>query len=83
MGWVRINGMLPAKIRKARRNRRDDDTDYNDVHKDFTKTDVSKEMQQCVLKGIEKKRSIKVLSEREAARERKVRIHVDIIIVFL
>lgn len=71
MGWTRINGVLPLKVLKTLKQN-DDDIDYSDVHKDFAKTDVSKEMSQCKLHGIEKKRSIKVLSEREAARERKV-----------
>lgn len=70
MGWTNINGVLPQKSEK--RHSRQENTDYVDVHKDFTKTDVAKEMSTNVLKGIQTKRDVKVLSEREAHRQRKV-----------
>lgn len=73
MGWTCIDGMLPKKpLQKPRRKWEQDDIDLTDVHKDFTKTNVAKEMSKSVLKGIQTKREVKELSEREAHRQRKV-----------
>lgn len=73
MGWTDLNGVLPKKPeKKTKKGWQIEDIDLNDVHKDLTKTDVEKEMRSSVLKGIEIKKDLKVLSEREAHRQRKV-----------
>lgn len=73
MGWTNINGVLPKKPeKKHKRHWGADEFDLTDVHKDLTKTDVNKEMRSCILNGIQTKRDVKVLSEREAQRQRKV-----------
>lgn len=76
MGWTCMDGVLPKKpAQKQKRHWELDGIDLTDVHKDFTKTNVEKEMRSCVLKGIQNKREVKVLSEREAHRQRKVFKH--------
>lgn len=73
MGWINLDGVLPKKHNAKPKQRWEiEEIDLNDVHKDLTKTDVNKEMKNSTLKGIEKKREIKILREREALRERKV-----------
>lgn len=73
MGWTTLNGVLPKKpVKKSKQKWQIDEIDLTDVHKDFTKTDVEKEMRSNVLEGIQSKREVKVLSEREAHRQRKV-----------
>lgn len=73
MGWQLLNGVVPVKVEKKRKNKWIvEDIDWSDVHKDFTKTDVAKEMRGSVLKGIERKHDLKKPSEREALRARKV-----------
>lgn len=73
MGWTNLNGVLPKKPeKKTKRNCLIDEIDLTDVHKDLTKTDVAKEMLGNELQGIQTKREVKVLSEREAHRQRKV-----------
>lgn len=72
MGWTKIDGVLPKRLTKKPKHWEQDDIDLTDVHKDFTKTNVAKEMSGSVLKGIQNKRDVKVLSEREAHRQRKV-----------
>lgn len=75
MGWTNLCGILPKKSEtKSKRNRRFDEIDLSDVHKNFTKTNISKEMNSCILKGIQAKRDLKIPSEREAHRQRKVDI---------
>ncbi|XP_031618951.1 deoxynucleotidyltransferase terminal-interacting protein 2 [Contarinia nasturtii] len=72
MGWTNINGVLPVKPdKKPKRQWQTEEFDLTDVHKDLTKTNVEKEMSTNVLKGIQAKREVKVLSEREAHRQRK------------
>lgn len=79
MGWINLDGVLPKKPNAKPKHRWElEEIDLNDVHKDLTKTDVDKEMKKSTLKGIEKKREIKILREREALRERKVIISVYI-----
>lgn len=73
MGWTNLDGVLPKKPeKKSKRHSRFEEIDLSDVHKDLAKTDVDKEMRTNTLKGIEKRREIKILREREALRERKV-----------
>lgn len=73
MGWTKICGVLPKKQdNKSKRHRNFEETDLNDVHNNFMKTDISKQMSTCVLKGIQAKRELKIPSEREAHRQRKV-----------
>lgn len=75
MGWTQINGVLPVKpANKEKKRWEQENFDLTDVHKDFTKTNVEKEMKTNVLTGIQKKREVKELSEREAHRQRKVSI---------
>ena len=75
MGWTDLNGVLPKKPeKKTKKGWEIEDIDLNDVHKDLTKTDVAKEMRSSVLKGIQTKKDLKILSEREAHRQRKVNI---------
>lgn len=74
MGWTCKDGILPKKpAKKHEHHWQQADIDLSDVHKDLTKTNIAKEMSTCVLKGIQNKREVKVLSEREAHRQRKVR----------
>lgn len=73
MGWTTINGVLPNKPeKKPKRQWEVEEIDSFDVHKDFTKTNVAKEMEGSILKGIQTRREVKLLSEREAHRLRKV-----------
>lgn len=74
MGWTEENGYLPRKPADKQKKRRSkyQEVDLTDVHKDFTKTNVEKEMKKCILNGIEKKKDVKIPSEREAHRQRKV-----------
>lgn len=75
MGWTSINGVLPKRPeKKSKRSRDNNEIDLTDVHKDFTKTDVAKEMRNSILKGIQTKREVKIPSEREAHRQRKVNL---------
>lgn len=72
-GWQLVNGIVPMKVEKKRQNKWIvEDIDWSDVHKDFTKTNVVKEMRSCVLKGIERKHDLKKPTEREALRARRV-----------
>lgn len=75
MGYTEENGYLPRKpadkLEKKRWKNRE--IDLTDVHKDFTKTNVEKEMKKCILNGIETKKDVKIPSEREAHRQRKVK----------
>lgn len=73
MGWISLDGILPKKPEAKPKKRWEiEEIDLDDVHQELTKTDVNKEMKNSTLKGIEKKREIKILREREALRERKV-----------
>lgn len=73
MGWTNICGVLPKKPDKKSRQSWQPEDYLNGVHKDITKTNISKEMSSCVLKGIQTKRDLKIPSERGAHRQRKVR----------
>lgn len=78
MGWTEENGYLPRKpadkqVKKRWKNR---EIDLTDVHKDFTKTNVEKEMSKSILNGIETKKDVKIPSERAAHRQRKVNIQI-------
>lgn len=79
MGWTEENGYLPRKPadEQVKRRSKYKEIDLTDVHKDLTKTNVEKEMSTCILKGIETKKEVKIPSEREAHRQRKVnfRLH--------
>lgn len=76
MGWTEQNGYLPRRPasnkKSSKRRSKYDDIDLTDVHKDLTATNVEKEMRTSILKGIETKKDVKIPSEREARRERKV-----------
>lgn len=73
MGWTKMNGVLPTKPDKIpKRLRQLQEMDLTVVHKDFTKTDVAKEMRGSILNGIETKHDLKMPTEREALRARKV-----------
>lgn len=74
MGWTEENGYLPRKPADKQKKKRSkyQEVDLTDVHKDFTKTNVEKEMSKCILNGIETKKDVKIPSEREAQRQRKV-----------
>lgn len=75
MGWTNVCGILPKKSEnKLKRNQHLNEVDLSDVHTNFTRTNISKEMNSCVLKGIQAKRELKIPSEREAHRQRKVNI---------
>lgn len=81
MGWTEQNGYLPRKPAteeksSSKRRSKYDDIDLTDVHKDLTKTNVEKEMKTNILKGIETKKDVKILSEREARRARKVNFEI-------
>lgn len=74
MGWTEENDYLPRKPahKQTKRRAKYEEIDLTDVHKDFTKTNVEKEMSKCILNGIETKKDVKIPSEREAHRQRKV-----------
>lgn len=73
MGWTNLDGVLPKKPeKKSKRNWQINEFDLTDVHKDLVKTNVEKEMRSSILHGIQAKREVKVLTEREAHRQRKV-----------
>lgn len=78
MGWTDQNGYLPRKPlnkeKKEKKRGKHEIMDLTDVHKDLAKTNVDKEMGTCILNGIETKREVKIPSEREAHRQRKVNI---------
>lgn len=77
LGWTSVCGVLPKKSNnKSRPNRLHEDY-LSGVHEHLTKTDISKEMSSCVLKGIQTKRELKIPSEREAHRQRKVCIRFE------
>lgn len=80
MGWTNIDGVLPKKPVKEKREKHlqweeEDIIDTTDVHEHLTKTNVKKELANCCTKGIEKKRAIEVPSDRKAAKLRKVIIN--------
>lgn len=73
MGWTNISGIIPKKDdSKSKRHWEQRDIDLTDVHKDLAKTNVTNELKNNVLIGIQAKKEVKVLSEREAHRQRKV-----------
>lgn len=73
MGWINIDGVLPKKPeKKPKRQWEVEEIDVTDVHKNFTKTNVAKEMVGSILNGIQSKLEVKLPSEREAHRLRKV-----------
>lgn len=76
MGWTQQNGNLPRKPadKQPKRRWKYEDIDLTDVHKDLAKTNVEKEMRACILNGIETKKEVKIPSEREAHRQRKVKV---------
>lgn len=79
MGWTNNDGMVPKKPveekkKKFNQWKEEDNIDLADVHEQLNKTDVKKELANCCTKGIEMKRSIEVLSDRKAAKLRKVNI---------
>lgn len=77
MGWTNNDRVVPAKPieeKKKKHNKwkEEDIIDMTDVHEDLTKTDVKKELVNCCTKGIENKRAVEMLSDRKAAKLRKV-----------
>lgn len=77
MGWTLNDGVVPTKPIEVKRKNynqwiEEDVIDMTNVHETYTKTDVKKEMENCRTKGIEKQRAIEVLSDRKAAKLRKV-----------
>lgn len=79
MGWTNVDGVVPSKPVEEKKNKKkitdwmeEDIIDLADVHEHLTKTDVKKELASCCTKGIEKKRAIEVMSDRKAAKLRKV-----------
>lgn len=76
MGWTWKDGELPTKpeteIKKRWWERRDEPIDIENVHKDYAKTNVAKEMAGGVTNGMEKKRSIELITDKKAAKLRKV-----------
>lgn len=81
MGWVNIDDVLPKKPVDDKKNKNrhnqwleEDMVDCTDVHENLAKTNVKKEMANCATTGIEKLRSIEMMSDRQAAKLRKVRI---------
>lgn len=82
MGWTEENGYLPRKPadKETKKRWKYREIDLTDVHKDFTKTNVEKEMKKSILNGIETKKDVKILSEREAHRQRKVSFPPNIIL---
>lgn len=73
MGWTNTDGIIPKKdYTKSKRHWEQRDIDLTDVHKDLIKTDVTKELKNNALTGIQAKKEVKLLSEREAHRQRKV-----------
>lgn len=81
MGWTNNDGMVPKKPVEEKKTKfnqwkEEDIIDLADVHEQLNKTDVKKELANCCTKGIEMKRSIEVLSDRKAAKLRKVNIFI-------
>lgn len=74
MGWTEKNDYLPRKPadKISKRRSKYEEIDLTDVHKDLAKINVEKEMSKSILKGIETKKDVKIPSEREAHRQRKV-----------
>lgn len=72
MGWTWKEGELPTKILKSRSKKQV--IDNEPIHAGHGKTDIAKEMKSCVLKGIEKKESVEKLTDKKAAKLRKVTI---------
>lgn len=85
MGWTEENGCLPRKPANKITKKRSkyEEIDLTDVHKDLTKTNVEKEMSKSILKGIETKKDVKIPSEREAHRQRKVRFQLKSLVFIL
>lgn len=83
MGWTNNDVVVPAKPveekQKSTHNqwKEEDIIDMTDVHEHYTKTDVKKEMANCCTKGIENKRALEMLSDRKAAKLRKVTIAIS------
>lgn len=70
MGWTWKEGELPTKISKNRTKKQLCDT--APIHAGHGKTDITKEMKSCVLMGIEKKENVEKLTDKKAAKLRKV-----------
>lgn len=76
MGWTWKEGELPTKIHKNRSKKQA--IDNEPIHAGHGKTDIAKEMKSCVLKGIEKKESVEKLTDKKAAKLRKVTKHIPL-----
>lgn len=72
MGWE-WDDVLPKKpeMKKKKEKYRNSILDFESFHRQ-PKTNVAKEMKDCVLNGIEKKSSVEKLPEKKLAKLRKV-----------
>lgn len=80
MGWTNHDGLVPKKPVEEKKRKyvqwqEEEIIDTTDVHEHLTKTNVKKELANCCTIGIENKRAIEVLSDRKAAKQRKVSIN--------
>lgn len=78
MGWTNTDSVVPSKPAEGKGKKssewiEEDVIDLADVHENLTKTDVRKELANSCTKGIEKQRALEILSDRKAAKLRKVR----------
>lgn len=74
MGWLWVENGLPIKRSKKeqREMRQKMALNPEPIHPGHGKTNVAKEMQKSVLKGIERQESVAKVTDKKAAKLRKV-----------
>lgn len=74
LGWIWVDKGLPIKPneRIQRKLQRNAKLDFEPIHKGHGKTDVAKEMERSVLKNIEQLEAVPKLTDKKAAKLRKV-----------
>lgn len=74
MGWLWIDGELPVKKSRTQKRAFNKNIafDLEPVHAGYGTTNVGHEMKRCVLKGIEQKESVAKITDKKAAKLRKV-----------
>lgn len=71
MGWKWNDDVIPSKS-DQNKHRVFESLSIENVHKTFGKTNVQKEMAESVLKGVERKEAVEKVSDKKAAKLRKV-----------
>lgn len=75
MGWLWVEGGLPKKKSRTQQRAYNKNIafDFEPIHDGHGKTNVRNEMKRCVLKGIEQKECVEKITDKKAAKLRKVR----------